>query len=141
MSRAGRQMMWVLVAVCALGVSIASAPAAMAAPGELDSGFASGGVFTDSFETEPSGAPPRFQSAVVDSQRRTVIAATRVDAQNRRHLDVIRLTAQGSLDTSFNPQGSTPGIVEVDLSAYVGSIDVYARGVAVVAGDGEAALG
>jgi len=141
MSRAARHVTWVLAAVCALGVLIAGAPAAMAASGELDAAFASGGVFTGSFETEPSGAPPRDQSAVVDSQRRTVIAVTRVDAQNRRHLDVMRLTAQGTLDTSFNPQGSTPGIVEVDFSAYVGSIDVYARGVAVVGGDGVVALG
>src|SRR5689334_16229495 len=141
MSRASRHVIRVLTAACALGVLVAGAPAAMAAPGELDGAFASGGVFTGSLQTEPSGAPPRFQSAVVDSQRRTVIAATRVDAQNRRHLDVMRLTAQGTLDTSFNPLGSTPGIVEVDLSAYVGAIDVYARGVAVVGGDGVVALG
>ncbi len=141
MSRTVRHVTLVLAAVCALGVLMAGAAAAMAAPGELDSGFANGGVFTGSFETEPSGAPPRFQSAVVDSQRRTVIAVTRVDAQNRRHLDVMRLTAQGTLDTSFNPHGSPPGIVEVDLSAYVGTIDVYARGVAVVGGDGVVALG
>jgi uncharacterized delta-60 repeat protein len=70
-----------------------------------------------------------------------VIAATHTDALNRRHLDVVRLTAQGTLDTSFNPSGPTPGIVEVDFSAYVNTIDVYARGVAVVGGDKIVALG
>jgi hypothetical protein len=98
-------------------------------------------LFTSLFQTEPSGTPPRDQSATADSHCWTVIAATHVDAEDRRHLDVMRLTPQGTLDTSFNPQGSTPGIVEVDFSAYVGTIDVYARGVAVVGGDKIVALG
>jgi hypothetical protein len=87
-------------------------------------------VFTGSFQTELSAPPPREQSATVDSQRRAVIAVTRVDAQGRRHLDVMRLTAQGALDTSFNPGGPTPGIVEVDFSAELNNLplDVNARG-------------
>jgi hypothetical protein len=129
------------VVISALGFLLAGASAAMAAPGELDSGFASGGLFTGGFQTEPAGAPSRDQSATVDSQGRTVIAATHVDAQNRRHLDVMRLTSQGALDTSFNSGGATPGIIEVDFSAFVGTIDVYARGVAVVGGDKIVALG
>jgi hypothetical protein len=81
------------------------------------------------------------QFAVVDSQRRTVIAATHVDPQGQSHLDVIRLTAKGALDPTFDAGGATPGVVEVDFSASVGGLDVLARGVAVTGGDKVVALG
>jgi uncharacterized delta-60 repeat protein len=112
---------------------------ALAAPGELDGSYATGGVFTGGFQTEAPGLHAQF--AVVDSQRRTVIAATHVDAQGQSHLDVMRLTAQGRLDPTFNPGGATRGVVEVDFSATVGALDVLARGVAVTGGDKVVALG
>src|SRR5262249_43339068 len=54
------------------------------------------------------------------------------------------LTPQGALDPSFDPSGTTPGVVEVDFSneaAYPGGADVEARDVAVVGGDAIVALG
>ena len=53
MSRAARRLARALVVIWALGLLLVGVPAALAAPGELDSGFASGGSFTGSFETEP----------------------------------------------------------------------------------------
>jgi hypothetical protein len=130
---------WALGVVSAWALLLVGASVAVAAPGELDGSYATGGVFTGGFQTEPPGLHAQF--AVVDSQRRTVIAATHVDAQGRSHLDVMRLTAQGTLDPTFNPGGATPGVVEVDFSPGVGSADVLARGVAVTGGDKVVALG
>jgi hypothetical protein len=103
-----RQVLWALAAACVSGFLIAGVPgAALAAPGELDASYGAGGVFTGPFQTESPGMHAQF--AVVDSQRRTVIAATHVDPQGQSHLDVIRLTAQGALDPTFNAGGATPG--------------------------------
>jgi uncharacterized delta-60 repeat protein len=129
-----------LAAVCAGGLLAAASPvAALAAPGELDASYGTGGVFTGPFQTAAPSV--REQYAVVDSQRRTVIAATHADSQGHKHLDVMRLTAQGALDTTFNPGGATPGVVEVDFGPTVTGLDVQARGVAVTTGDKVVALG
>jgi hypothetical protein len=74
---------------------------------------------------------------VVDSLGRTVIATTLIDAQNHSHVDVLRLTPQGTLDTTFG----SGGLVEVDVSAVLGSEDVFERVVAIATGDKVVALG
>ena len=114
---------------------------ALAAPGEPDPSYGSGGVFAGPAQfqtTDYSGTPER--SVAVDSLGRTVVAATRVDQAGRRHLDVFRLTPAGTLDQTFDPAGNTPGVVEVDFTD-APNLDVLARGVAVTAGDAIVALG
>ncbi len=127
--------------LASVGLAIVAAPAS-ANPGDLVASFGSGGIFASRFQAQfPSD---RQQAAAVDSQGRIVLAATRVDAQNREHLDIARLTPHGELDTTFNASGSTPGVVEVDWSneaAYHAGDSVEARAVAVVGGDAIVALG
>jgi hypothetical protein len=61
---------------CAFGLVFGlGASVAVASPGQLDSSFGTGGVFTSSFQTPQS--PGQLAFATVDSQRRTVIASTR----------------------------------------------------------------
>src|SRR3954452_11271494 len=90
--------------------SLLLVPAAVAAPGELDPSFGAGGIFTGppQFSTTPY-AGTHEHVAAVGSQRRVVVAATRVDATGK-HLAVFRLTPAGTLDQSFNSGGATRGV-------------------------------
>src|SRR4051794_10414792 len=92
--------------LASLGLTFMAAPA-QADPGDLVTSFGTAGIFASSFQTQfPSD---RHQEAAIDSQGRIVLAATRVDAQNHEHLEVLRVTPHGDLDTSFG-QG---GVVDV----------------------------
>ena len=85
-------------ALLALGVA-GAAPAA-AAPGELDTGFATGGVFTAPFMTTFPGAEDSH-SVATDSQGRVYISATQEPQLNGgadRKVNVVRLSPQGVLD-------------------------------------------
>ena len=84
---------------CAVALPVSSASAA---PGDLDGGFAAGGVHTASFMT--SGLQEDSHKVAVDSQGRVVVAATLEGQLNGglpRAIKVFRLTAQGQPDPTF----------------------------------------
>jgi hypothetical protein len=87
------------IAVLLLLAPLLFAAPAAAAPGDLDPGFAHGGVYRAPFQTEPPTHDE--QTAAVDAQGRVVVAATVVDDQGHKHLDVLRLTPQGEPDATF----------------------------------------
>jgi uncharacterized delta-60 repeat protein len=102
------------------------APAAFAAPGDLDSGFASGGIFTAGFQTVfvPESDD---ETVAVDSQGRVLLASTEVPspaASGPRDIKVVRLTPTGAVDTSFGTSGTT-------TLAFPGASDVYVAGLQV----------
>jgi uncharacterized delta-60 repeat protein len=94
-----------LVALC-IATALTAAPAA-AAPGDLDSRFASGGIFTGSFLTTFPGNEDS-QKVAIDSQGRVVVVATLEKppvGNPPRSINVLRLTPQGAPDTSFGSGG------------------------------------
>jgi uncharacterized delta-60 repeat protein len=134
----------VTAAAIALGLILALAPAAYGAPGDLDSGFGSGGIFTAPHQT-PLPTLERQQLTAVDSMGRPIVAWTFDDGAANDHADlrlvVARLTPSGQLDPSFNPGGPRPGTVTVDFSDDAPGANVKARGVAVGPGGTIYALG
>lgn len=83
-----------------------TAPVA-AAPGDLDGGFASGGIFTGSFMTTFPGNEDSHKVAI-DSQGRVVVSATLEGQLNGglpRKIRVLRLTPQGVPDGLFGSGG------------------------------------
>jgi uncharacterized delta-60 repeat protein len=112
------------------------APAASAAPGDLDSGFASAGIFTGNFQTV---FPPESddEAVAVDSQGRVLLASTHVvnpGDNTGRDIKVVRLTALGAVDTSFGSGGTA-------TLAFPGVTDVYAAGLRVDSLDRVVVLG
>ena len=94
------------LAALSIAAALAAAPAA-AAPGDLDTGFATGGVFTGSFMTTFPGAEDSHKVAI-DSQGRVVVAATlegQLGGGQPRKVNVLRLTPQGVPDASFGTGG------------------------------------
>ena len=133
-----------LVAAAVAAAALALAPGAAGAPGDLDPGFGSGGIFTAPHQT-PGFTFERQQLVAVDSMRRPLVAWTFDDGAPNDHDDlslvVARLTPGGQLDTSFNPGGPRPGTVTVDFSDDAPGANVKARGVAAGPGGTVYALG
>jgi uncharacterized delta-60 repeat protein len=108
---------------------VAAAPAA-AGPGVLDGTFATGGVFLGT----PFANQYDYQQIVaVDVQGRAIVAITEDSGHIQQAADsrltIGRLTAAGTLDTTFDPAGATPGLKRIDFGA------------AIAAGDSVAAAG
>lgn len=105
MTRSARPVLAVLLA----GVmALAGGSAASAAPGDLDAGFGTGGVFTAPFLTTFPGAEDS-QTTAVDSQGRVYLSATQEPVVNGgplRHVNVVRLTSAGVPDASFGTGGT-----------------------------------
>ncbi len=91
-------------------LAIAGAPAAVAAPGDLDASFATAGVFTAPFMTTFPGAEDSHTVAV-DSQGRVYLSATQ-EAQLgggvglTRKINVVRLSPLGVPDAGFGMSGT-----------------------------------
>jgi uncharacterized delta-60 repeat protein len=87
-----------------------------AAPGDLDAMFGTSGVFAAPFQSVFPGE--REQRVALDHLERPVLAAT-VDPGTTHsfRIAVARLTTGGVLDTSFNPGGSTPGLLVIGFSS------------------------
>lgn len=113
-------------AVCA---ALLAAPGASAAPGDLDPTYGAGGVFTAALQTPQAD---REQVVAIDAAGRALIAFghdTDSDGDGDA-LVVGRLTTAGELDSTFNPLGTTPGLVEVDFSGLISAGDfLTAKGV------------
>jgi len=129
-------------AAVAIALALALPSSAVAAPGDPDPLFGSGGLFTAPQQTRLPGYGEQFVD--IDSQGRPVMAWT-VDNGNVFDNDdltlaVARLTPAGQLDATFNPGGATPGIMNVNFSDAPGS-NVAAAGVAVTPADQVVALG
>jgi uncharacterized delta-60 repeat protein len=127
----GRPTM-VRAGVLAVFLAALLASSASAAPGVLDPGWASGGVYTS---TTFSQQGDDLEHVAVDAQGRTLLAETRDTAEQGAFTGnvvvVERLTSAGALDTTFNPTGATPGKLTIDFNADVGSgAYEYARGIA-----------
>lgn len=102
------------------------AASALAAPGDLDSTFASSGIYTGAFPVPDDGAY-NPQSVAVDSQGRVLLASTDVASSatpTPRDIKVVRLTPQGVLDTSFGSGGTA-------TLSFPGASDVYSVAVRV----------
>ncbi len=105
-----RRLQRAVPALCGalVGMALVAAPVADAAPGELDSGFATGGVFTAPFMTSFPG-PEDSHSVAIDSQGRVYLSATQEPQLNGgplRQVNVVRLSPQGVLDTGFGVGGT-----------------------------------
>jgi uncharacterized delta-60 repeat protein len=95
-------------ALCAALLALAVAGPATAAPGDLDSTFATGGVFTAPFMTTFPGAEDSH-SVAVDSQGRVYLSATQEPQLNggaNRKVNVVRLSSAGVPDPSFGTGGT-----------------------------------
>lgn len=116
---------------------------AMAAPGDLDPDFGTDGVFTGPHQTLIPG--DAHQMVALDSLSRPLVAWTldggAANDNDDLSLVVGRLTPGGQLDTSFNPGGAEPGLVQVDFSADAPGLNVRAAGVAAGPGGTVYALG
>ena len=120
-----------VLALC-LAAALAASPAA-AAPGDLDSGFASGGVFTGSFMTTFPGTEDSHKVAI-DSQGRVVVAATlegQLGGMLPRKVNVLRLTPQGAPDTSFGTGGQIT--LPISGDTYLGGLVIDAQDRPIVA--------
>ncbi len=94
-----------------------AAPAAFAAPGELDTTFATGGVYSGSFMTTFPGAEDS-QTVAIDSLGRAYLSATQEPQLNGgpvRQVNVQRLTPQGQLDTAFGTGGTVTLMAGTDV--------------------------
>ncbi|HEX6944632.1 MAG TPA: hypothetical protein VF196_00460, partial [Casimicrobiaceae bacterium] len=84
------------------------APVAQAGPGDLDGGFASGGIFTAPFMTTFPGAEDS-QTIAEDSLGRVYLSATQEPQLNGgpvRAVKVVRLTPSGAPDSGFGAGGT-----------------------------------
>ena len=105
MNRVARLTVRALSACVVLAVL---APAAQAGPGDLDGGFASGGIFTAPFMTTFPGAEDS-QTIAVDSLGRVYLSATQEPQLNGgpvRAVKVVRLTPAGVPDPGFGTGGT-----------------------------------
>lgn len=104
------------------------------AAGELDTSFSSDGIATFDFHGKEDFA----YAFAFDSNNKIVVAGYATDAN--QDFGVIRLNADGSLDTTFNPTGAVASGNPVDAGQMRFSPDAtclneWARGVAVEADD------
>ena len=121
-----------LVALC-IAAGVAAAPAT-AAPGDLDAGFATAGIFTGSFMTTFPGTEDSHKVAI-DSQGRVVVAATlegQLSGGLPRKINVLRLTPQGAPDASFGTGGQVTLPIAGDT--YLGGLVIDAQDRPVIAG-------
>ncbi len=118
--RARRSVAAVAILSAAL---VASAAVAAAAPGDLDTSFATGGVFTSTFG---AGNGAGVDGVAVQSDGSIVLAgfsapaAQQATADETSNLVVARLTPGGALDTTFG----TGGIVTSGLGGVGGAVRV-----------------
>jgi uncharacterized delta-60 repeat protein len=121
-----------LLITAGVAAALGFAAPARAAPGELDAGFATGGVFTASpFATQLDSQ----QQVGVDATGRTLMAMTEDSVQNGGQagnvLVVGRLTTGGAPDLSFDAAGPTPGTKLIDFGAEIAVNDfITAKGIA-----------
>lgn len=120
-----------LVVSCA--ALLLAAPAA-AAPGDLDAGFATGGVHTASFMTTFPGQEDSHKVAI-DSLGRVVVAATLEGQLNGglpRSINVYRLTPQGQPDATF----AGGGVVTLPVAGdtYLGGLVIDGQDRPIIAG-------
>jgi len=121
-----------LVALC-VAAGVAAAPAT-AAPGDLDAGFATAGIFTGSFMTTFPGTEDSHKVAI-DSLGRVVVAATlegQLSGGLPRKINVLRLTPQGAPDASFGTGGQVTLPIAGDT--YLGGLVIDAQDRPVIAG-------
>lgn len=122
-------------AIAALIVALSSCGVASAAPGDLDPGFGTGGIFTGAFQTTFPGNDDA-QKVAVDSQGRVYLAATLEpvvgSSQPPRQINVVRLSPQGILDSGYGSGGTAtlpfPG------DTYMAGLAIDAQDRAVIAG-------
>ena len=104
----GRRTLTLFVAVL-VAAALTATPAALAAPGDLDATFATGGVFTAPFMTTFPGAEDS-QTIAVDSQGRVYLSATQEPSLSAtmppRKVNVVRLSPQGVPDPGFGTGGT-----------------------------------
>ena len=111
-----------LVALC-IATALTAAPAA-AAPGDLDSGFASGGIFTGSFMTTfpGHGGQPQGRDRLAGAGGRGGDGGDGAERRPPPHsVRVLRLTPQGAPDASFGTGGqlTLPFVGDVRLGGLV----------------------
>jgi uncharacterized delta-60 repeat protein len=82
--------------------------------GSLDTGFGTAGEL--SFAFSGSAGTPKISDLIVDSTGRILVLGYNNTAGDKRFV-VARLTDEGDLDTTFNADGSTPGIYESSSSS------------------------
>jgi uncharacterized delta-60 repeat protein len=98
-----RRCLILLVAPAVLAIGVAPA---QAAPGDLDTGFGSGGVVQSQFA---ANTPPYTSDndVVADSEGRLYVSGETEDAAGNGEVFVARYTATGGLDPSFGANGVT----------------------------------
>ncbi|MFZ2253220.1 MAG: hypothetical protein WAW13_03555, partial [Minisyncoccia bacterium] len=97
----------------------------LAANGTPDASFGTGGLLQ--FQLSPDGTTVG-RSVAVDLQGRLMVAGYTLDAQNSADSVVLRLHADGSLDTSFDQDGILH-LVEPGSSEYAGSLRITQKDV------------
>ena len=124
---------WPAICAAAAWGTLALAPPALAAPGDLDTaGFGTAGIFTAPVQAGATGDAAELHRIALDAEGRTLLAFAKDDDADVRGDAVVvaRLTDAGTLDTTFNPAGPTPGLVEVDPGGTATSTtDIHVRGV------------
>ncbi len=87
------------------------------ADGSLDSTFNASGPLPGTLIIEPETASvvSSANSIAVQSDNKMLLAGLTIDPTNFFDFTIIRINTDGSLDTSFNPSGSTPGILTLNL--------------------------
>lgn len=93
--------------------------------GTLDTSFNPGGVVPGSITFADAGG----SALAIDSMGRLVITGVSENATPDFDMTIWRYNADGSLDTSFNPGGSTPGIVTHHNAAMGSGFDDFGRDV------------
>lgn len=85
--------------------------------GSLDSSFNPNGPLPGTLVIEPDNASS-FSSAnavAIQDDNKILLAGLTVDPTNFFDFTILRLNTDGSLDTSFNPSGSTPGVLVLNF--------------------------
>lgn len=100
----------------------------MALPGDLDTGFGSGGIVT----TDIGGNEDRIHALALQSDGK-IVAAGMVDGTNGRDFALVRYHPDGSLDTGFGAGGIVTTDVDYEQAF---AVAVQSDGKIVAAGDG-----
>src|SRR4051794_7994626 len=121
-----------LLLALALATALGAPAAASAASGDLDTGFAAGGIFT----SQLFGTQGDFDNSVARDSDGRILLLSGTDAPTpdakSDGMAITRLTPAGALDTTFNPTGPTPGELQVDFGPDVAAgSQVLPRGLAV----------
>jgi uncharacterized delta-60 repeat protein len=100
--------------------------------GTLDSSFGSGGPVI----LQTVNPVVVLSALTIQPDGKIVEPGTATSAQGVRDAAVVRFNSDGSLDTSFNPNGPMPGLVDLGVTGFADRVVLQPDGKIVVGGSG-----